>query len=116
MAAKYYIYRNLHRGGFSIKHKGLVVDHTNNFYAKNVEFRVSTTSQNRARREQSRNVHAYIVCDQYTQTDIVQNFSDFQQVYYHPLTTDTFVIAGTNTPVHKASRVIGICGKAYIQP
>lgn len=115
MAAKYYIYRNLNRGGFSVKHKGLVVDRTNNFYAENVEFRVSGASQNRARREQRRNVHAYIVCDRYSRPHH-PDVSDYQQLYYHPLTTDTFVIAGTDTPVLEASRVIGTDGKAYVQP
>jgi hypothetical protein len=115
MAAKYYIYRNLNRGGFSIKHKGLVVDRVNTFEAENVEFRVSGASRNRARREQSRNVHAYIVCERYSRPHY-PDIEGMQQVYYHPLITDNFVLANTTTPIHEASRVVGICGKAYIQP
>jgi hypothetical protein len=123
MLAKYYIYRNLNRGGFSVKHKGLVIDRIDEFAADNVEFRVSEASRRRAKREGRRNVHAYLVCDEYQPLKWKLNtFSkhisenEMVQVYYHPLQTNSFVIAGTNTPVTESEHVVAFNGKAFAIP
>ena len=117
MAAKYYIYRNLNRGGFSVKYKGLVVDRPAEFIATDVEFRVSKPSQDRARRQKSRNVHAYIVCDEYTNTTGTDELQDWEllradPISYNPYYTDTFMCSGK--PIWLAKRVIAANGKAYI--
>ena len=117
MAAKYYIYRNLNRGGFSVKYKGLVVDRPAEFIATDVEFRVSKASQNRARKQKSRNVHAYIVCEDYSNTTGTNELKDWEilkgiPVHYNPFYTDTFMCQGK--PIHAAKRVFAVNGSAYI--
>lgn len=123
MAAKYYIYRNLNRGGFSVKYKGLVIDRLDKFAADNVEFRVSDKSRTRARREGRRNVHAYLVCDDYHSVNWKSETFDkhiseneMVQVYYHPMYTESFVIAGTNTAVTESEHVVAFNGKAFAVP
>ena len=117
MAAKYYIYRNLNKGGFSVKYRGLVVDRPDAFSAKEVEFRVSKAGQERARKEQRRNVHAYLVCDKYNKiNDKIEYFDydNFDQAYYHPLQTDTFVRAGTKKILRMADNVVAFDGRVYV--
>lgn len=123
MAAKFYIYRNLHKGGFSVKHKGLVVDRLDNFTADDVEFRVSQAGQSRAKRESRRNVHAYLVCENYQplkwKPDTFKNHiaeNNMVPVYYHPLRTQSFVVAGTDTPISASEHVVAFDGKAFIVP
>lgn len=117
MAAKYYIYRNLNRGGFSVKYKGLVVDYLDAFEAINAEFRVSDKGRNRALKQRTRNVHAYLVCDEYQKRKRVSTKS-LQAVYYNPFKTDTFVLENTDTPVtgYLHITVFGKDGKVYVHP
>jgi hypothetical protein len=65
-AAKYYIYRNLHTGGFSIKLRGKVVDRSNSFIANDISFKINEIGRQRVIMERQKNVHAYIVADEYT--------------------------------------------------
>ena len=123
MAAKYYIYRNLNRGGFSVKYKGLVVDRLDEFAADNVEFRVSDKSRKRACRQGQRNVHAYLVCDDYhplkwkSETfDRHISENEMVQVYYHPMRTKSFVIADTDIAVTESEHVVAFNGKAFAVP
>jgi hypothetical protein len=116
MAAKYYIYRNLNRGGFSVKYKGLVVDYLDTFEANDAEFRVSEAGRNRAREQKARNVHAYLVCEKYKKRDSV-NTEKLQPVYYNPFLTETFVLDDTDIPVsgYVHSAVFGKNGKVYVE-
>jgi len=124
MAAKYYIYRNLNRGGFSLKYKGLVIANMRRFTADDVEFRVSDASRQRAVREGRRNVHAYMVCDnepiglhwkdETVEKHVTEN--NMKPVYYHPLETETFVIAGTSTPVTESEHIVAANEKVFITP
>lgn len=124
MAAKYYIYRNLNRGGFSVKYKGLVIDNIHRFTADNVEFRVSEASRQRAIREGRRNVHAFMVCDEnpiglHWKDSTVERHvkeNDMKPVYYHPLQTESFVFAGTSTPVTHAEHMVASNEKVYVTP
>lgn len=124
MAAKYYIYRNLNRGGFSVKYKGLVIANMHRFTADDVRFQVSDASRNRAVREGRRNVHAYMVCDKepiglHWKDETFEKHVDennMKPVYYHPLQTETFVIAGTSTPVTEAKHIVAANEKVFITP
>ena len=122
MAAKYYIYRNLNKGGFSVKHRGLVIANMHRFTADDVEFRVSEASRKRAVRQGQRNVHAYMVSermpiglhwkDETVEKHVDEN--DMKPVYYHPLETETFVIAGTSDPVTQAEHIVAANEKVYV--
>lgn len=67
--AKYYIYRNLHRGGFSIRYRGKVIDYADSVMAYNVRFKVNEKGRQRVLREKAKNVHAFVVCDRYSKED-----------------------------------------------
>jgi len=53
-----YVYRNLHRGGYSVKHKGIVIAHVSSITLTNVRFLVGQAGNARVRQEKSKNVHA----------------------------------------------------------
>ena len=57
-----YIYRNLNKKGivYTIKQFGLIVGHTTCIGLKNVEFVINKSEQNRAKKNNQRNVHAFI--------------------------------------------------------
>lgn len=63
--AKYYIYRNLRTGGFSIRFRGKVIVHAYTLIAENVEFKVNELGRQRVLKERQKNVHAFIVADKY---------------------------------------------------
>ena len=53
-----YVYRNLHRGGYSVKHKGIVIAHVSSITLTDVRFLVGQAGNAKVRREKSKNVHA----------------------------------------------------------
>lgn len=117
--AKFYMYRNLHTGGFSIKQHGLVYDRGDLFTMDNVEFRVSKPGSKRAKNDHRRNVHAYMVAENYSKP-MPEKFrpemfiAKMTQVTYHPFRDDTFVIADTDEPITKADYAIAYKGRVYI--
>ena len=94
------------------------------FTADNVEFRVSEASRQRAVREGRRNVHAYMVCDDepvglhWKEETVEKHVSEneMKPIYYHPLETETFVLAGTSTPVTSAEHIVASDEKVYVTP
>ena len=92
MAAKYYIYRNLHKGEFfSIKYRGVVVDRQESLIAHNVKLQVSAAGNKRAKQKQQRNVHAYVVADEYTVIEKgVLLKTPVYEVIYKPMQHDAF--------------------------
>lgn len=118
MSAKYYIYRNLNRGNaFSVKHRGKVVDYLEGFEADDVEFRVSEAGNRRAKTTKKRNVHAFIVCDDYTKRDDIPlgELTTMTPVTYNPFLAPTFFKRTNTMPVSSAKRVVCYNGKAYIK-
>jgi len=53
-----YVYRNIHRGGFSVRHKGKVIAHVDSITLTNVRFLVGQAGNAKVRQEKSKNVHA----------------------------------------------------------
>ena len=103
--AKYYIYRNLNKGGFSVKHKGKVIAVSDKLKGINVKFKVSEAGRKRCLEQHVRNVHAYAVCDdvQYIDFKIEPKMysRNYQIVRYNPFKNDTFMI-GTKRPISSA--------------
>jgi predicted nucleic-acid-binding Zn-ribbon protein len=64
-SAKYYIYRNLRTGGFSVRYRGKVIDRLHKFTAMSVEFRVNAAGRQRVLSDRQKNVHAFVVADKY---------------------------------------------------
>ena len=103
--AKCYIYWNLHKRCFSAKRNGKVFAHFRNARVLNPEFRVSAAGRERVRREGTKNVHAYIVCESYhymIYPDNVMGSGEFlkfmpevasklKRASYNPYRDETFV-------------------------
>ena len=55
-----YVYRNLHKKGYSIKQSGIVVAHADRLCIRSCEFIVSEPGRQRVLKEKQKNVHAFI--------------------------------------------------------
>ena len=116
--AKYYIYRNLVKGGFSAKRRGLVVSRPSAAKIYDATLQVSEAGQKRVREKGQRNVHAYIVCPYFMNGDEASlrqeiESPEYRPLFYNPFDTDTFVLAGTDIPVHSVEEIIIVDNKAY---
>ena len=61
--AKAFVYRNLHKKCWSIRHEGKVIAHAPRVFLWDGEFQVSEFGNARVRKEKRKNVHAYVVAD-----------------------------------------------------
>ena len=98
MTAKYYIYRNLRTGGFSVKYKGRVIDRPHTFSAYDVEFKVSEAGRQKVITEKQKNVHAFVVADKYKVRQYpvvpVKQIDKYNRVSYNPYKAAHFMCAG----------------------
>ena len=118
MSAKYYIYWNLHRKCYSVKHRGKVVRHFHNAHVLLPEFRVSAKGRERVRREGAKNVHAYIVSDfidvqpSYWPTTKGLSFRGWrlgnQIATYNPYKNESFVDSEGNALYNAREAYLGI--------
>lgn len=116
MKAKYYIYRNLNKGGFSVRYKGKVICVSNNIQASGVEFKVSKKGRERAIKFGIRNVHAYAACcSYYLRPELLGKMKGHRSIWYNPFQTDTFRI-GKNGILSIKSAIIAhfIDNKCYL--
>lgn len=112
-SAKYYLYRNLHTNSFSIKYRGKVIEHPQYCILKGCEFKVSKSGQARVRREKRKNVHATVAAETWTWAT-PHNLDDYEEIYYNPYKTDTFVNK-ENEPVYNADIVLCQDNKIYLK-
>lgn len=110
MLAKNYIYRNLHKGNFSVKFKGIVKDRIDTAIAENVTFKVSEAGRQQVIKSGCKNVHAYVVCDTYKHTAKTKGLLD--KITYNPKVSATFICNGK--PIVAAEKVIFQDGKLYL--
>ena len=54
------VYKNLHNGKFSVRHKGKVVGHVDLIKIQDATFAVQPAGRDRVRREKKKNVHAFV--------------------------------------------------------
>ena len=92
--AKYYIYRNLTRGGFSVKYKGKVISHCSSILAYNTDFRVNELSRQRVIKEKKKYVHAFVACDSWEEITppLIGRELEWIEVRYNPFKNNSFVI------------------------
>jgi hypothetical protein len=92
------VYRNLHRGGYSVvaldgHNKGLVVAHAGRVVLTDVVFAVSEAGRRRVWREKKKNVHAYAM-GRWSRAggyaSMVIAHKQHPQVFYSPYRNDTF--------------------------
>lgn len=113
-AAKFYIYRNLHTGGFSIKLRGRVIDRDNFFIGEKVTFKVNELGRQRVIKEKRKNVHAYSVVEKYTfaankDADLVDSLP---VITYNPYIAAYFTCNGVK--ITDAKKVLFHKGKCYL--
>ena len=100
MAAKYYVYRNLHKGCWSVRYKGKVVEHAPRLYVDEAEFKVNEAGRQRVIAEKKKNVHAFIVSESRPLRLGTIPFSvqrNLDEVTYNPYQYDSFVWADDET-------------------
>jgi hypothetical protein len=115
--AKFYIYRNLHTGDFSIRHNGRVIEHAKNIIALDCQFKVNEKGRLRVIKEKQKNVHAFVVCDAYLSgndnPDLKNVFHDLENklehITYNPYLNNSFIMYGET--IEKANTVFLSHGK-----
>lgn len=100
----YKVYRNLHKGAFSIvcKKEG-VVAHGENFFMENVLFNVSEAGRQRVLRERCKNVHAYVIGTLRLEVDFKFNK---REIYYNPYDEGFFYYKDNKEKVESANMII----------
>jgi hypothetical protein len=95
---KYRLYRNLHKGCFSVQQytKGVgyrVIAHISHGYIlHNCTFKVYSSGREKVLRDKQKNVHAYIQFESYSMG--IDSITD-EQPYYNPYKFDSFVSSKT---------------------
>ena len=109
--AKYYIYRNLHTGGFSIKLRGIVVDRQTSLIAEGVTLKVNENGRQRVINEKRKNVHAYVVCDKYISAN-KESIDSLPIITYNPYKSSQFTCG--KDPITNAKKVLFKDKKCYL--
>ena len=107
--AQYYIYFNLHKKCFSVKYKGRVIHHLDNFLATGVTFKVSEKGRQKVIEQKRKNVHAYIVCDilySFDKNHNIDYLNELDRIKYNPYKYASFVDQNEN-PVYNLPVVYG---------
>lgn len=101
---KVFVYFNLHKRCWSVRHNGKVIAHLNKVCLKDVQFKVSKAGRERVLREKRKNVHAGVfgVITSYYEA---QFFIDWHTVTYNPYKYDTFVTKTDAQPVYHSKIV-----------
>jgi len=116
------IYRNLHKGNFSVQgyvidKKGYrLVDRVSAAVLTNVTFKVSESGRKKVLRERRKNVHAFVVAEDYD-VKILQKFdlSKLRELYYNPYKHESFVYKDTGESLsgEVLNKVLIINNKVY---
>lgn len=111
------VYRNLTRGGYSIRYKGRVIDHADTLYVTAPKFVVNQAGMLRVRREGKKYVHAYIRGEN---GSVAWPYkcgtpgAPWVKVYYNPYTTICFRVEGSHRPVYCASAAVVTPNGVYV--
>jgi hypothetical protein len=106
---KVFVYKNLHRGCFSVKalegdRKGRVIAHVSSIKLTDCQLKVSQAGRARVLRKRQKNVHAG-VRGQWNPEEFAVITDKMTKVRYNPYEVSTFVEAGTGNPVLTAKEV-----------
>lgn len=106
------VYKNLHKNLFSIRQKGKVVAHVDNFILKDVEFIVREKGRQLVLKTRQKNIHAFL--KGYI-TFSKSNNKIRNQVRYNPYEMSTF-INDKKEPIYKALMCYTENNKIYYNP
>lgn len=112
--ARYYAYRNLNSGTFSVQFKSKVINHPTSFVLHDVKMSISISGQTRVRQTQVKNVHAKVsgVSIEYPEASSI-NESEMIEIYYDPYKVDTFIVKSTGEPIYELPVLYGKDNRIY---
>ena len=111
--AKFYIYRNLHKNCFSVKFKGIVIAHCDNFIAQNAFCKVNEKTRLSVVANKRKSVHAYIVADSLQiNVDCIVAMSN-RQLKYNPYKGNSFTLSNESVNNKVFTSIKGFQGKVY---
>ena len=114
---KVFVYKNLHRGLYSVKalegpYKGRVIGYFKELTLINCEFRVSQKGKQRVLDEGRKNVHAGVIGNLLTEYRPLMQYS----AYYNPYNVNQFVDKDSGVEVLQASLVTLDAKGVYYNP
>jgi len=115
----YRVYRNLHKGNFSIQtyladKKGYrVTDRVSVAILEDCSFRVYETGRPKVITEKRKNVHAYVESKSYKVINDDVDVSKFREIYYSPYDFDSFVYKDSHSRVDKIKSILTYNNKLY---
>lgn len=105
------VYWNLHKKVWSIRHRGIVIQHLDSVFIADASFVVQPAGRAKVRKTGRKNVHAFV------RGNLLEKFEikNLQRVRYNPYQHDNFVDAETSKPVISSSQVyLNKDGKCFI--
>jgi len=115
------VYKNLHNGLMSVRHKGRVITHESTVLIKDPEFVVQPAGRERVVREGRKNVHAFVRGDlvgfSLANTQMT-GFDDdeLRKVSYNPYKAAHFYDKDTDQPVYNASEALVTTQGVWYRP
>lgn len=115
----YRIYRNLHRGNFSIqsyikdKRGYRVTDRASIAIFQDCTLRVYESGRQKVIREKKKNVHAYVESAAYKIIFGNIDTINLREIYYNPYNFDSFVYKDTLKKVTKVNRLLAYDNKLF---
>lgn len=101
---KVQVYRNLHKGCWSVRHKGKIVAHLERVFLKNCTFHVQPAGRAKVLKEQRKNVHAYIKGELIDGLECHISPED-KRITYHPYKNNYFKYCSNGRRIDKANYV-----------
>ena len=109
------VYRNLHKGCWSIQQNGLVKAHSDKFQLFDCEFLVNEKDRQRVIKTKRKNVHAFVrgyIWNIPTYVDH-SGINLIKQASYNPYVNNYFYDVNDLVSIHKAHFVRGVDGKLF---
>ena len=99
------VFYNLHKKIWSVRHRGVVLEHTTGIELDEVSLDVQPAGNARVRREKRKNVHAF-VRGKRVEPWKVSCDKNWKEITYNPYKHKTFVFKDTGKPIKKAERAV----------
>jgi len=101
------VYRNLHKGCWSVKQNGLVKAHSDDITMFDCEFLVNQNNRLKVIREKRKNVHAFVkgILSKYCDKHDHHRWGKVKSISYNPYKRDSFYDVDTNESIYEADNV-----------
>ena len=114
------VFYNLHKKIWSVRYRGVVLEHSRYVELDGVSFDVQPAGNARVRREKRKSVHAFVRGKQImnrrkclSRPNLIDLPSNWKEVTYNPYKHKTFVFKDTGKPVKKAEKVMMDAGNMF---